>query len=44
VSRNIIVRGGIGVYAENGAVPVLSCNDVWMNIGGNYFVLPGRMR
>jgi predicted outer membrane repeat protein len=43
VSRNIIVQGaGIGVYAENGAVPVLSCNDVWMNIGGNYFgVLPG---
>ncbi|HWN82129.1 MAG TPA: FlgD immunoglobulin-like domain containing protein, partial [Candidatus Udaeobacter sp.] len=43
VSRNIIVQGsGIGVYAENGAVPVLGCNDVWMNIGGNYFgVLPG---
>jgi predicted outer membrane repeat protein len=43
VTRNIIVNGaGIGVYAENGAEPTLGCNDVWMNVGGNYFgVFPG---
>jgi Right handed beta helix region/FlgD Ig-like domain len=44
VSRNIIVNGreGFGLFADKGAVPITSCNDVWMNALGDYFgVLPG---
>jgi hypothetical protein len=44
VSRNIVVngRGGFGLFADKGAVPITSCNDVWMNELGDYFgVLPG---
>lgn len=44
VRRNIVVRGvtGVGIYADEGAAPETSCNDVWMNAGGDYFgVLPG---
>ena len=44
ISRNIIVNGreGFGLFADKGAVPVTSCNDVWMNDPGDYFgVLPG---
>jgi hypothetical protein len=45
ISRNIVVngRGGFGLFADKGAVPVTSCNDVWMNELGDYFgVLPGE--
>lgn len=44
VTRNIVVHGrvGVGIYADQGAVPATSCNDVWQNAGGDYFgVLPG---
>ncbi len=44
VSRNIIVNGreGFGLFADKGAVPITSCNNVWMNALGDYFgVLPG---
>lgn len=44
VRRNIVVNGiaGVGIYADEGATPETSCNDVWRNAGGDYFgVLPG---
>jgi hypothetical protein len=44
ITRNIIVNGlgGVGVFADQGAAPITSCNDVWQNAGGEYFgVLPG---
>lgn len=44
VSRNIVVNGrvGVGIFADEAAVPVTGCNDVWQNEGGDYFgVVPG---
>ena len=38
-------RGGFGLFADKGAVPVTSCNDVWMNELGDYFgVFPVLIR
>jgi hypothetical protein len=43
ITRSIVVNGqGIGIFADQGSVPQLSCNDVWQNSGGDYYgVLPG---
>jgi hypothetical protein len=44
IRNNIVVNGrvGVGILAQEGAVPVTGCNDVWNNEGGEYFgVVPG---